>query len=329
VISRLALLTLAGLASTPVRGSMLPEALGEFIRGQLSAVRVSATDGEVLAEYGLRASERAEFTNLDRRTFVVEAFQFGDSEGGHAAYLWLRPLRAARSPLGGTTSDSGGVWGDTYAAVGGAVTVVEKKNYVFRFRGGAPDESALNRLFNGLKDFDPTEPAPDECCAYFVEGSDCVLLGPASLAKLVPRIPPSAVGFHLGAKGRIAQFETPSGPLILTVFEYPSSNAALDQATRLGKISGAPVKVEGRSVGVILDPRDRQDAEKLLGAIDRIPDGAAVGWDPRSVSDAPLTLEGGIGAMLVGALVGIIFAVPRYLVRWHNGIPEVPLGLRI
>jgi hypothetical protein len=209
------------------------------------------------------------------------------------------------------------------------VTVLEKKNYVFRFRGGAPEESAVGFLLNGLKDFDPSEPPSDERCAYFVDGSDFMVLGPASLAKFAPWISPSAVGFHLGASGRIARFETPSGPLTLTVFEYPSADVALERATQLQRINGALVRAEGKSVGVILDPTDRGEAEKLLHGIDRASNGEAVEWDPTSMTDGPLTLAGGMGAMLVGALIGILLAVPRYLVRWRNGIPETHLGLRI
>jgi hypothetical protein len=116
---------------------------------------------------------------------------------------------------------------------------------------------------------------------------------------------------------------------MLTVFEYPAASTALERVRRLEETSRALVRAEGRSVGVIIDPVDRQEAEKLLHGIDREPNGEAVGWDPRSMTDGPLTLGDGIGAMLVGALIGILLAVPRYLVRWHNGIPDGPLRLRI
>ena len=329
MIKRVAVIALAGLALTTLPASMLPERLGAYTRGNVSEFRISAADNAVLLEYGLRRTERAEFANPVGRKFATEAFQFSDSEGGHAAYLWLRPQGAARSTLGGRTDRSGGVWGETFAVVAGGMTVVGRKNYVFRFRGGAPEASELRDLLNSLKDVDPTEPSPDECCAYIVEGSERILLGPASLARLVPRIRPSTVGFHLGVKGRTARFEMPSGPIVLTVFEYRSADTALERASQFERIRGAFVRVEGRSVGVILDPSDRQDAEGLLRGIDRTPERTTVGWDPRTDVDGPLTLEGGIGAMLVGALLGLVFAVPRYLVRWHEGIPEVPLGLRI
>jgi hypothetical protein len=329
VTTRLIVIALAGLASTHMLGSILPERLGDFARDQLSAVNLATPDRQVLEEYGLVTAERAEFTKSDHRRFIAEGFQFTDSEGGHAAYLWLRPPRAARSPLGGTTSNSGGVWGQTYGVVGGGTTVVEKKNYVFRFRCGAPENAAIDDLLNGLRNFDPTEPRPDECCAYFVEGSDRMVLGPVSLARLVPRIPPSAAGFHIGVKGRLALYETPSGPLTLTVFEYPSVNAAIQQAAYFERIRGALVRVEGKSVGVILDPVDGREAEGLLHGIDYTSNREVVGWDPRFISDPPLTVEGGIGAMLAGALIGLILAVPRYLVRWKNGIPEAVLKLRI
>src|ERR1041384_8222994 len=64
----------AGLASTPIIGSILPERLCEFTRGQLSAINFATPDRQVLEEYGLRTSERAEFTNADRRRFLAGAF---------------------------------------------------------------------------------------------------------------------------------------------------------------------------------------------------------------------------------------------------------------
>jgi hypothetical protein len=104
------LAALAGLAATPMLGSLLPERLGKFTRDQVSKVKLSAADWEVLEEYGVRLTERAVYVNMERRQFTADAFRFNDSEGGHAAYLWLGPLRFARSPLG-ETSDLGGVWG--------------------------------------------------------------------------------------------------------------------------------------------------------------------------------------------------------------------------
>jgi hypothetical protein len=89
VISRLAVLSLAGLALSTLRASTLPEVWGDLVRGQLSSVRLSGTEQNVLDEYGLRVSERAEFMRGDRRAFIAEGFQFSDSKGGHAAYLWL------------------------------------------------------------------------------------------------------------------------------------------------------------------------------------------------------------------------------------------------
>jgi hypothetical protein len=83
---------------------MLHKVMGELVRGQLSSVRISAANQELFREYGLRRTEQAEFTKADHRAFTAEAFQFADSEGGHAAYLWFRrrELRLLRSGAGPT-----------------------------------------------------------------------------------------------------------------------------------------------------------------------------------------------------------------------------------
>jgi len=321
-------LGLLALASAPVLASMLPESLGEYRRGRLTSATIPTNDRDILSEYGLRTTEHAEFTSANGHRFVADALQFSDSEGAHAAYLWLRPANGAPSPLGGTTSELGGSWGETSAIVGGAVTVVGRKNYVFCFRGGAPTRSALNDILNHLSDMDSNEPRPDGGGAYFVAGSDRILLGPASLAKLVPRIPPSIAGFHLGAKGRTAHFETSSGPMMRTIFEYPSGEAALERVTLLKHIPGAFVRIEGRSVGVILDPPDRETADELLHGIDYIDNQSQVIFDPICDGDV-LTFEGGINTVLAGWVVGLLLGIPRYLVRWHSGIPGSLLRLHI
>jgi hypothetical protein len=59
VITRLTVIALASLASTPIMGSMLPERLGEFTRGQLSALKIAIPELQVLEEYGLRTAEHA------------------------------------------------------------------------------------------------------------------------------------------------------------------------------------------------------------------------------------------------------------------------------
>jgi hypothetical protein len=112
----------------------------------------------------------------------------------------------------------------------------------------------------------------------------------------------------------------------LTIFEYPSESVAVERSARLGKVPGAFVRAERRSVGIILDPADQRQAEELLRGIDYVQD-QEVDFDPFLTDD--LTLDGGISTILAGGLVGLLGGILHYLVRWHNGIPQPPLGLEL
>jgi hypothetical protein len=308
-------------------GAMLPEHLGEYSRGRGTAAYIPAGDRGIFIEYGLTDSEHADYTNDSGRRMAVDAFRFGDSEGGHAAFLMLRPLRAVGSPLQ-EYSDLGGAFGQTHAVVGAGLTIAQRKNFVFRFRHASPDSGTFRVMLKHLGGFDPAEASHDECCRYYVEGSDRLLLGPASLAKFAPRISPSAAEFELGGKGRLAAFETPAGRMALIVFEYPVTTLAIDRATAFRRIPGSVVRRNGKKIGVIFDPRDQEEAELLLRNSDGASAGEAPGWDPRFEGDV-LTLDGGMGMVFMGFALGSVMAFFGHLAQWRNGMPNriIKLGL--
>jgi hypothetical protein len=54
---------------------------------------------------------------------------------------------------------------------------------------------------------------------------------------------------------------------VLTIFNYPTHQIAMQQAASLGKIPGAEVKRSGPLVAVILFPPDPDAAERLLAQV--------------------------------------------------------------
>ena len=71
---------------------------------------------------------------------------------------------------------------------------------------------------------------------YLDQGSTRMLLGPISLARFENRIPPSIAAFRLGAKGRMAGFETPAGRMTEVVFEYPDEATARDRVAVIARL---------------------------------------------------------------------------------------------
>jgi hypothetical protein len=252
---------------------------------------------------------------------VVEVFRFGDSAGGHAAFLWLRPARAIESPLARSVA--------THANVRRGVTIAGWRNYVFRFRGAAPDTRDFERLLNSLPEVDPRDPCPDKDGEYLDRLSQRGLLGPISLARFARRIPPSVAAFHLGVRGCSARFETPAGSMLRIVFEYPSAAAARGREAAFRALPGALVRVTGRKIGLIFDPADAQQAEALLRDItdDESSEPMAVGWV--NMCDGGTGGSSMIGMVLTGYLLGGPFALLRCLLQWRDGIPDRTISLHL
>jgi hypothetical protein len=328
MVVRFALLALAAVGASAARGSILPERIGEYARGSVSPVEIPAGDRDIFAEYGLRATERSDYANAAGRRMGVEAFRFADSEGGHAAYLWLRPAGAVKSPLGESVSRYE-LLSELHADVGGGVAIAAWKNYVFRFCGAAPRTSEFEPMLGGLPEVDPTEPGPDLCGRGCDPASARALLGPASLARFARRIPPSVAAFRSGGRGQIVRFETPKGQMSRIVFEYPSVQAALASAEAFRKLPGALVRSSGRRVGVILDPADADIADGLIQDIaDDTAAHATIGWDPVGV-EPPLTLGGVMTILFAGMAAGGGVAVLRRVVRRKEGIPDRTISLHL
>jgi hypothetical protein len=93
------------------------------------------------------------------------------------------------------------------------------------------------------------------------------LLGPASLQRFAPEIPPSTAAFHLGAEAQLGKYNTPKGLMTLVLFDYPTPTMARDQSAEFQKVPKAVVKRAGPLVAIVLDPPDPDAAERLLGKI--------------------------------------------------------------
>ena len=307
--------------------SILPDRLGEYSRTKASPIPISdrATHWDLLNEYGLKARERAVYVNAPGRRMDAEVLRFGDSEGAHAAYLCLRPTRAVGSPLD-ESSDKSGVFGHTSAVLGKGVTVVGRKNYVFRFRGGAPESRDLGSLLDHLPGLDAAEPSADECCRYFEQSSERRLLGPVSLARFAGRVPPEVAALQVGVRGRVARFETPAGPMSRIVLEYPSPGVAQERYTAFRSLPGARARLANRKVGVIFYPTHVEEADELLADIeyDR---NAAISFDPYVTDE--VTFDGAMATVVAGSLLGCLIAVLRRLARWGKGIPDRTIALHL
>ncbi len=258
-----AILPLLFLLTAPMllaQAPIFPDQIGPY---QKSAPRtVSVADRALYEEYGLESTESAEYATADagpaKKRFSATAWRLHDSTGAMALFQFRRPAGATAADfarLAVRTSDG---------------VVFAYGNYVLQITGGLPEQADLAGFYNQLPKFE-NSPLPALIDALppeaLVPNSGRYLLGPVSLQRFEPGIPPSTAAFRLGAEGQLGKYGTGKGELTLSIFAYPTPAMARDQALEFQKIVGAMVKRTGPLVAVTVNPPDADAAERLLGRI--------------------------------------------------------------
>jgi len=246
---------LALLVPMLAQAAIWPDAIGAWHRTAVS--RPVLADRPLWDEFGLRESETASYENGSAK-FTATAWRLQDSTGALAAYDWQRPGQSEPSKL------------SALAAEAANSLLLVHGNYLLSFSGYKPTTPELDPIVESLRNVDTT--ALPTLPGYLplqdlVPGSERYITGPASLRKFNPGIPSSAAAFHLGAEAQLGVFNGPKGETVLTIFNYPTHQIAMQQVASLGKIPGAEVKRSGPLVAVILFPPDPDAAERLLAQV--------------------------------------------------------------
>jgi hypothetical protein len=246
---------LALLLPALAQAAIWPDAIGAWHRTAVS--KPVLADGALWDEFGLRESETASYENGSAK-FTATAWRLQDSTGALAAYDWQRPGQSEPSKLAALAAETAGS------------LLLVHGNYLLSFSGYKPTAPELDPIVGSLRNVDttvlPTLPGylPSQ---DLVPGSERYITGPASLRKFNPGIPSSAAAFRLGAEAQLGVFHGLKGETVLTIFNYPTHQIAMQQAASLGKIPGAEVKRSGPLVAVILSPPDPDAAERLLAQV--------------------------------------------------------------
>ena len=237
------------------QAAVWPDTIGAYHR--TAAGPVNLTDKPIWDEYGLKGSESASYED-GAAQFHATAWMLSDPTSALAAFDWQRPQNSTASkaaPLASETADS------LYVVLG---------NYLLAFHGYQPTAPELAAVKAGLRNLDvsnlPTLPGffPSR---DLTPNSERYILGPTSLQKFAPAIPPSVAAFHLGAEGQVGSFHGPKGDCTFGLFNYPTPQIAMQREPEFAKIPGAMVKRSGPLVAVVLSPTDPDFAERLLADV--------------------------------------------------------------
>jgi hypothetical protein len=235
--------------------AIFPAQIGTFER--VAPTSLTVPDKPLFDEFGLEAAEQAEY-KFEKKHFTATAWRFKDSTGAMAFFQAHRPSGANPAPLAKlavTTSDG---------------RIFAYGNYIFQFTGAVPPAADLEPIYALLPRLEQS-PLPTLIGflpqAGVIPNSERYILGPVSLERFEPRIPPSIAGFHLGAEGQLAKYKSAKGPLNLAIFYYLTPNMARERLEEFHKIPGAMVKRAGPLVAVIIEPPDLDLAERLLAQV--------------------------------------------------------------
>jgi hypothetical protein len=228
-----------------LNAAIWPEQIGDLKRGETHAV--GAPDPGLWSEYGFDTAEQSQFSGPGRQLSAT-AWRMKDPTGALAA---LQSLRLRNEP-----------------------NFVQLDNYVLQFQGGTLSAAELKQLPNLLPKLDHASlPALPDAIPQDgrVRGSERYILGPVSLERFEPRIPPSMAGFHLGAEGQLAAYKGPKGEDRLIVFSYPTPQIARDRLDAFSKLPGAIAKRSGPLVAIVPAAGDPDAAERLLSQVKYTP----------------------------------------------------------
>lgn len=247
------------LAATPMVAAIFPEQIGQFTRGQVTAL--NAPDVPLYQEYGFQEAEQAEFSG-PAGSFKISGWKVKDSTGALALFEALVPANATPSKLAVLSAEM----------PSGAILAYG--NFVFEYSGRKPEKDDVEALLIQLKQVERSalpallEFVPKE---GLVPNSERYILGPVSLERFAPKITPSLAALHLSVEGQTARYKTGSGELTMTILNYPLPNMARERQAALLE-AGAIAKRSGPLVAVIFltpgDAPNADDAERVLARVD-------------------------------------------------------------
>ena len=305
---------LLALAASTLQAGIFPEQWWEFKRTSLT--KVQPDDAMVWSEFGLQEAERATYEDAKVK-FTATGWRVNDSTAAMAVFQWQRPQGWKPSKLTDLALEKGN---NAYFTFG---------NYVILLEGHIPDEETRQILFVQLPRLERA-PLPILTTYLPTEGlepnSERYVLGPVSLERFEPRVPPSIAAFHLGAEAQIGRYSTPGGTATLAIFSYPTPAIAKKQVVEFEKLNGVMAKRTGPMVALLIGAANPDAAERLLAKVNYK---ASISWDETSKNTGPnmgdviLTAFKFVGLLILftlvlGAILAGVKAFGRRYLGWEK-----------
>jgi hypothetical protein len=246
----------AVLPAVLLRGDLLPEALDDFVRNEVTAV--TPEDPELFGEFGFEEGELGVYQTPAGKRAELTALRFYDDTGAFSAYRWLQSADGSESNFGKRS------WTDLTG------TLIHFGNYVVRLEGNVPQQDTIELMLAYLPRVRVT---PDPPVLKFapaegvVPGSEKHILGPIALARLAPEISPSTAGFHFGSEAHYAEYMTSGESVRMLIFSYPTPQMARVQAEQFYMLDGVVAKRTGPMIAAVIKAPSPDEAERLVAKV--------------------------------------------------------------
>jgi hypothetical protein len=270
----------------------------------------------VLKEYGFADAETVTYSRADGRKLTVKAARFNDATGAYGAFTFYRQP-AMRTERIGTKAASANqrilFFRDNILVDANFDRLTEMSAAELReFAGMLPAAKGSAANLPSLPEYLPKNDA--------VENSAKYILGPQALLAQKGPLSPEQVDFSHEPEILIQDYASKSGPLTLTLIQYPTPQIAGERLRALqgAERSGSNSLIARRSgplVDVVTGAIGSSEAQALLNSVNYE---AEVTWNEAT----SVSKRDNIGNLILGifALIGIILLISLIFGIFFGGV---------
>ncbi len=321
LIAAILFLSLAGIAFASNPNDFLPSSFAGWIQSgpvqsTSDAAKADAAYPAVLKEYGFAGAETVTYTRADGRKLTVKAARFNDATGAYGAFTFYRQPAMKTERIGTKAASANRrilFFRDNILVDADFDRLTEMSAAELRELAGmlpAAKTSAAN--LPSLPEYLPKSDA--------VENSAKYILGPQALLAEKAPLTPEQIDFSHDPEILIQDYSSKSGPLTLTLIQYPTPQIAGERLRALQSIQQSTpnsvlVRRSGPLVDVVTGSVESSEARALLNSVNYE---AEVTWNEAT----SMSKRDNIGNLILGvfALTGIILLISLIFGIFFGGI---------
>jgi hypothetical protein len=312
---------LGNVAFTSAPNNFLPQSFAGWIKSgpvqsNTDPAKADAAYPAVLKEYGFADAETATYTRADGRKLTVKAARFNDATGAYGAFTFYRQPSMATERIGTKAASANQrilFFRDNILVEANFDRLTEMSAAELReLAGMLPAAKASAENLPSLPGYLPK--------GHAVENSAKYILGPQALVAQKGPLTPEQVDFSHDPEILMQDYLSESGPLTLTLIQYPTPQIAGErlralQSAEQSSPNSLLVRRSGPLVDVVTGAVGSSEAHALLNSVNYE---AEVTWNEAT----SMSKRDNIGNLIVAvfALTGIILLISLIFGIFFGGI---------